>query len=313
MKPLLILLLCLFSHQIYAQNNYLPPQREGVSDASYEKWVNRIQSFRKRLENKDISTKARIVLEYNIAHGYKVLKEPSDSLFDRLSNLISLDTTSVCYEIIDWNRAFKGFGQQSYEELSPQRWQVLYKLCLPYAQNLEKEHEKSRIVEEKNIDPILLKRLNFLIERDKKYRDSIGLAERKYGIHSAEVKTLWQKQHELDALNAILIDSIITQYNGYIGTKITGESHSNDLLLVALHSNSLDFLNKHYPMFVKLVKENEINKELFAILTDRYHLQKDGMQVFGTQQKWNKEKQISEKAPMYPEEKLTQLKKGLGF
>ena len=41
--------------------------------------------------------------------------------------------------------------------------------------------------------------------------------------------------------------------------KITGEYHKNDLVLIALHSNSISFLDKHYPMFERLVKEKIIN------------------------------------------------------
>ena len=312
-KFLLILQMSLLSFYLNGQNNYIPPHRNGVSQHTYDKWVRRIKHYREQLKKTDIEDKTRIVLKFNLANGYMMLGEPADSIYNRLYDIILLDTSFVCYEIIDGNSAHQSFGIMSYEELSPKKWEKVYKLCSPYAQELEEEHERRLKEDEAQINPILLRQLRLLRERDSRYRIQINEKSKELGENHIAIQALREKQLILDSLNVILADSLIDAHNGYMDDSILGYYHRNDLLFIALHCNSIEFLDKHFPMFKQLALKRKVSGELFKILCDRYHLQKYGMQIFGTQSSFSEDRTMCKPAPLYPEEELKRLKKELGF
>lgn len=91
----------------------------------------------------------------------------------------------------------------------------------------------------------------------------------------------WQMVAEHDSLNVQKIENIITQY-GYPGKTLVGEPTNQAAWYVIQHSTKI---GKYLPLIKEAGKKKEIPFTWVAMMEDRYLMQEDKEQIYGTQGK----------------------------
>lgn len=91
----------------------------------------------------------------------------------------------------------------------------------------------------------------------------------------------WQMVAEHDSLNVQKIENIIAQY-GYPGKTLVGEPTNQAAWYVIQHSTKI---GKYLPLIKKAGKQKEIPFTWVAMMEDRYLMQEDKEQIYGTQGK----------------------------
>ncbi len=111
----------------------------------------------------------------------------------------------------------------------------------------------------------------------KKQLDSILIEDQRYrGTGNFDD---WGKQLAIDSSNIKFIDSVISKM-GYPGKSKVGERTNNVAWYVIQHSNKIaDYL----PIIKEAASNDELPKRLAATMEDRYLMQNNKMQIYGTQ------------------------------
>lgn len=91
----------------------------------------------------------------------------------------------------------------------------------------------------------------------------------------------WQMVAEHDSLNVQKIENIIAQY-GYPGKTLVGEPTNQAAWYVIQHSTKI---GKYLPLIKEAGKQKEIPFTWVAMMEDRYLMQEDKEQIYGTQGK----------------------------
>lgn len=94
-------------------------------------------------------------------------------------------------------------------------------------------------------------------------------------------KKSWQLVAEHDSLNVQKIENIIAQY-GYPGKTLVGEPTNQAAWYVIQHSTKI---GKYLPLIKEAGKKKEIPFTWVAMMEDRYLMEKDREQIYGTQGK----------------------------
>jgi len=94
-------------------------------------------------------------------------------------------------------------------------------------------------------------------------------------------KNSWQLVAEHDSLNVQKIENIIAQY-GYPGKTLVGEPTNQAAWYVIQHSTKI---GKYLPLIKEAGKNKEIPFTWVAMMEDRYLMQEDKEQIYGTQGK----------------------------
>ncbi|MGN7709489.1 DUF6624 domain-containing protein [Chryseobacterium sp. 22543] len=94
-------------------------------------------------------------------------------------------------------------------------------------------------------------------------------------------KKSWQLVAEHDSLNMQKIETIIAQY-GYPGKTLVGEPTNQAAWYVIQHSTKI---GKYLPLIKEAGKKKEIPFTWVAMMEDRYLMQEDKEQIYGTQGK----------------------------
>ncbi|WP_374463287.1 DUF6624 domain-containing protein [Chryseobacterium sp.] len=94
-------------------------------------------------------------------------------------------------------------------------------------------------------------------------------------------KKSWQMVEEHDSLNMQKIENIIAQY-GYPGKTLVGEPTNQAAWYVIQHSTKI---GKYLPLIKEAGKKKEIPFTWVAMMEDRYLMQQDKEQIYGTQGK----------------------------
>lgn len=144
---------------------------------------------------------------------------------------------------------------------------------------------------QQKVNEVLKKDLDDIMKVDQGYRmlfDSEITPEKKeqllkdLNIDKEEFKKKsWQLVAEHDSLNIQRIESIIAQY-GYPGKTLVGEPTNKAAWYVIQHSTKI---GKYLPLIKEAGKKKEIPFTWVAMMEDRYLMQKDKEQIYGTQGK----------------------------
>jgi hypothetical protein len=89
----------------------------------------------------------------------------------------------------------------------------------------------------------------------------------------------WGKQMAIDSSNIRYIDSLMA-VQGYPGKTLVGEPTNRAAWYVIQHSNRID---RFLPEIQKAAEEGELPFRLYAMMLDRWLMQQDKPQVYGTQ------------------------------
>jgi hypothetical protein len=197
-----------------------------------------------------------------IAKAYYVLKEPKDSIFQKLNTSISFDGATGCHYI--YNSKFPMVKKEDALDFS--QWQQIKKRCDSVFAL---------------IDSPLLSTIVKMRESDQLYRKQIK--------KGADNTLIWSKQLYIDSINRLKIDSIFNQYNVYPGKDMLGYDNRNIFFIVIQHA-PLETQEKYLPFLQQAVEKKQLDKSNLCYLIDRILSSKDLPQKYGTQLVLNKEK-----------------------
>ncbi|MBP7500948.1 MAG: hypothetical protein KA796_13960 [Chryseobacterium sp.] len=107
------------------------------------------------------------------------------------------------------------------------------------------------------------------------------------------------------------IEKIISKY-GYPGKTLVGEPENNTAFFVIQHSNKIP---KYLPLIKREAEKGEIKFILYAMMLDRYLMEKGEEQIYGTQGYgfFSKDKSVDFIWPIKNPEKVNELRKKAGF
>lgn len=144
---------------------------------------------------------------------------------------------------------------------------------------------------QQKVNEVLKKELDAIMKVDQGYRmlfDTEVTPEKKeqllkdLNIDKEEFKKKsWQMVAEHDSLNMQKIENIIAQY-GYPGKTLVGEPTNQAAWYVIQHSTKI---GKYLPLIKEAGKKKEIPFTWVAMMEDRFLMQQDKEQIYGTQGK----------------------------
>ena len=176
-------------------------------------------------------------------------------------------------------------------------------------------------VEKTSINLELKKELSEIFYKDQIYRimqDSafspkdIEFAARRLKVDPTYFKNnyiSWGMQQ--DPKNMEEIEKIFSKY-GYPGKTLVGEPENNTAFFVIQHSNKIP---KYLPLIKREAEKGEIKFILYAMMLDRYLMEKGEEQIYGTQGYgfFSKDKSVDFIWPIKNPEKVNELRKKAGF
>ncbi|MFK7950339.1 MAG: hypothetical protein AB8G11_22310 [Saprospiraceae bacterium] len=306
---LLPLLLIIFS-SLNAQ--YIPPHRDGVSQADYDKWVRRIKAYYKHLNNPDeaLTPKQEFVILANYSTAYYVLKEPTDSCYQFMEQAMEINKEFGCSHLNNDIESSDFLGIPSFKEkLGVENWEYLMQGCdkilaektAEKALALEKEYEENKDIY--NFE--LIEQLKEISKKDQDVRYKWSKIKQKYGKDSKEELDYIKIVHESDSINLVAVEAIIEKH-GYPGKNLVGSEYQTDAMWVIHHAKYNEFRKKYFPILYQAAENGELPLSAFKLYIDRLHQVEFGTQLYGTQSQYNKELNAYERTPMEDEENYKQ-------
>lgn len=116
---------------------------------------------------------------------------------------------------------------------------------------------------------------------DQKYRNKLGEMEKKFGLKSTELNSLWDTIKYYDSLNLLKVTKILDTY-GWLKTALIGSKANDALFLVIQHSN-INTMEKYLSMMKEAVKNGNAKGSSLALLIDRIEMYHGRKQIYGSQ------------------------------
>lgn len=140
-----------------------------------------------------------------------------------------------------------------------------------------------------SINEKLKKQLDSIMVLDQKYRgDLMSLSDslkrdsisRSLNIPTNQLSDrLWQKQTPIDSSNLVFIESVIKQH-GYPGRTLVGEPANESAWYVIQHSPKIE---QYLEVIKRAAEKKELAFHLYAMMKDRFLMNQDKEQIYGTQ------------------------------
>ena len=164
------------------------------------------------------------------------------------------------------------------------------------------------------VDTLLAKRIDSLYAEAKKYR---ALSKDAYtGGHpvtAAEAKGILEKLKQVDISNNVEVRQIIANY-GYPGYTMVGNKTSHNFwIMLQFYDQDMDLQTRAVPLMKKEVDKGNAAGEDYAYLVDRFLVNKNEPQIYGTQIKLNDEHTTFAPQPMIEPEKVDERRKQVGL
>ena len=135
----------------------------------------------------------------------------------------------------------------------------------------------------------LRRKLDSIIVLDQKYREDLALLmypgneeylSKKYHIHKNLLKQqLWKKQNTIDSANINYISKVIKKY-GYPGKSLVGSPGNESAYYVIQHSSKIA---EYIKTIEKAANKGELPFHLFAMMQDRFLMDNNKEQIYGSQ------------------------------
>lgn len=244
-----------------------------------------------------------VIVAYSLGNtekdGYRAVKEVTDKALKNGYNVIGLSASSqemteelteeyrlnfkfyFCDEttlktIVRSNPGFLELDNGSIKQKL--HWNDADKLELPVVKNAKPK-----------LDLDMKRRLDSIAVLDQKYRELLQTEVReerielgkKMGLTEAEsTGDLWQMQAVVDSANMIYVEKIF-KTEGYPGKSMVGEPTNTAAWYVLQHNP--DKIPEYLPLIKKAGENEEIPMRLVAMMEDRYLMNENKPQVYGTQ------------------------------
>lgn len=228
-----ILIILFFSILQTIDAQYIPPHREDVSQADYDKWVRRIKYYHEYLNDSEekLQPKQAFTILANYSTAYYVLKEPTDSCYQFMERAMKIDKDFGCV-FLDSNIETAAYlGIPSFKEIiGIENWEYLMQGCgkILAAKEEKKAIELANEYEiNKNIYNFeLIAQLTEIMEKDQASRIKSIKNKSKNHFEIDEVQ---------DSLNLLAIEAIIAQY-GYPGKSLVGSKCETYAMWIIHHA-----------------------------------------------------------------------------
>jgi hypothetical protein len=241
----------------------------------------------KTIISKDTNDKGLI---YNAACTYALMKE-IDSAFKYLN--IALINDSTIFSLID---------PDFFWLTKDLRWCKIEKSQIIKSNAKLKNNTKLLIITAK---------LYKIILRDQAFYHYIAVAEKKFGVKSKQVDSLWGVKSQITIENLKEIQAIMKLY-GWPKISVFGSQASSAAFLVIQHTNYK--IQKKYLTALKLAcGKNEANWSDFAMLKDRVLIQEGRCQLYGTQVIYDEKEELYKLLPICNPEKVDFRRKEIGL
>jgi len=135
----------------------------------------------------------------------------------------------------------------------------------------------------------LKRKLDSIMVLDQKYREDLVLLmssgsedylSKKYHVSKNLLnQTLWKKQNTIDSANIIYISAVIRKY-GYPGKSLVGSPSNESAYYVIQHSSKI---GEYIRTIKTAAKKSELPFHLFAMMEDRFLMDNNKEQIYGTQ------------------------------
>lgn len=172
-------------------------------------------------------------------------------------------------------------------------------------------------------NPILKKQLDSVMVLDQKYRDTLTLlmtpdkanvTTKAMGMTiAAATNHYWKLQNAIDSTNTLFVEAIFKRY-GYPGKTLVGDNTNEAAWYVIQHSKKID---DYIPMIKEAAEAHELPFKLYAMMLDRYLMNKNQEQIYGTQATMRKLKASGKSEwfiwPIKNPETVNQRRKEAGF
>ncbi|MBD1392435.1 DUF6624 domain-containing protein [Mucilaginibacter glaciei] len=176
---------------------------------------------------------------------------------------------------------------------------------------------------QKHFDISLKKQMDSVMFLDQKYRDTltwlmtpdkVAAITKKLGMSASNAINHYNKlQKNIDSANTNFVEGIFKQY-GYPGKSLVGDSTSEAAWHIIQHSKRID---DYIPIIKKAAEEHELTFRLYAMMLDRYLMNKNQEQIYGSQMTMRtlKSTKINEWIvwPLKDPKRVNALRKKAGF
>ena len=219
-----------------------------------------------------------VVIAYDLrktnSEAFKEIKEVTDEALRKHYTVIGLSASDADYagqmiEAFKLNFAFYFTDETALKTIVRSNPGLL---ILDKGTVLQKVHFK-------DIDNLVINNpMDTEIDLDlKKSLDSVMVLDQKYRANPTPDN--WKKQMDLDSTNIQYIESLIAE-RGYPGKSMVGDKTQSVAWYVIQHSNKIP---KYIDLIEEAAKANELPFRLYAMMLDRYLMNKKEPQLYGTQ------------------------------
>lgn len=142
---------------------------------------------------------------------------------------------------------------------------------------------------QKHYNPALKKQLDSVMLLDQKYRDTLTwlmtpdkvvATSKSIGMSASQAINHYSKlQKDIDSSNTHFVEAIFKRY-GYPGKSFVGDSTSEAAWYVIQHSKKID---DYIPVIKEAAEAHELTFRLYAMMLDRYLMNRNQEQIYGSQ------------------------------
>ncbi|MEK6480575.1 DUF6624 domain-containing protein [Catalinimonas sp. 4WD22] len=124
--------------------------------------------------------------------------------------------------------------------------------------------------------------LDSIMVLDQKHRNELNSLYLEFGLESSEFQEVFVKQHLIDSMNVIYVESLIKKLGKYPGNSLLGHSTGKVAFFVLQHSSE-EIQLKYLDLILEAAESNELDKGSAAMYHDRCLMYKGEPQIYGTQ------------------------------
>lgn len=198
---------------------------------------------------------------YNAACSYALANDPNNSFF-YLERIVTKEKYNN-YDHITTDTDLNSLHQDK-------RWN-------PLIEQIKKNKENA----DSKLNKPLVELLAAIQLDDQQYRRQLNEVEKKFGVDSNEIKTLWKTIEEKDANNINKVSKILDE-NGWLGPDVITWRGIMTMTLVIQHADLTTQL-KYLPLLREAVKKGNAMPNSLALLEDRVAMKQGKSQIYGSQ------------------------------
>lgn len=251
---ILILLLPFFLFKCSDPGPFIPERHEELSEERYKEFCGELEKAYAEGN------------EYLIAFQLANLKAPNELIFKHLKN----SSEEGCFKIFQWYylASENGFYQSLYKADTVQFKEAL-ELCLQKMgdnayqdfRDREKKETEDYLKNRPKLDstlfiPELIQALTVILEDDQRYRTI--LADGRLSHSEEKENRLWKLQKELDSLNLLKIDTILSKYD-YPTRSEVGYELDDAVWLVLHHQTNVSVREKYFEQIKDYLSDGQID------------------------------------------------------